>query len=223
MNRNPISVVCLLPPLNNIMSIIHVRVSGCVIILGKTNMFRYNDPKEAASMRMNASINGGLHPQSAVGHRGGGAKLLSQSLSDLRLVAATTSSAVSSHEQLAVFSDSEESETIFNAAGATAAADAEAAVADTTNNNSKIAKSKTSVMSESSAKCSSVSDTSERSEEVVTPESSTSGATASSSGTGADSSSSIQDMTRLFDQINQQVRHRHQSHKAMQLCVGFFL
>ena len=206
MNRNPMSVVCLLPPLNNIMSIIHVRVSGCVIILGKTNMFRYNDPKEAASMRMNASINGGLHPQSGVGHRGGGAKLLSQSLSDLRLVAATTSSAVSSHEQLAVFSDSEESETIFNAASATAATDT---ATDTTNNESKIAKSKTSVMSESSAKCSSVSDTSERSEEVVTPESSTSGATASSSGTGADSSSSIQDMTRLFDQINQQVRHRH--------------
>ena len=28
---------------------------GCVIILGKTNMFRYNDPKEAASLRLNAS------------------------------------------------------------------------------------------------------------------------------------------------------------------------
>lgn len=185
----------------------HVRVSGCVIILGKTNMFRYNDPKEAASMRMNASINGGLHPQSAAGGVRGGAKLLSQSLSDLRLVA--TSAVVSSHEQLAVFSDSEEAETIFNTPGGVVVADAK------NNNNSVVghssnAKSKSSVMSESSAKCSSVSDTSERSEEVVTPESSTSGATASSSGTGADSSlSSIQDMTRLFDQINQQVSRKH--------------
>ena len=29
-----------------------VRLSqGCVIVLGKTNMFRYNDPLEAADMR----------------------------------------------------------------------------------------------------------------------------------------------------------------------------
>ena len=26
---------------------------GCVIVLGKTNMFRYNDPREAADLRKN--------------------------------------------------------------------------------------------------------------------------------------------------------------------------
>ena len=31
-----------------------VRLSqGCVIVLGKTNMFRYNDPLEAADLRKN--------------------------------------------------------------------------------------------------------------------------------------------------------------------------
>ena len=63
---------------------------GCVVVLGKTNMFRFNDPSEAASMRLNrtktAVAGGGGVP-------GGGAatkvltnqSLLSQSLSDLRL------------------------------------------------------------------------------------------------------------------------------------------
>ena len=49
-----------------------VRLSqGCVIILGKTNMFRYNDPKEAAHMRLNLKSSGVQNN-----------KLLSQSLSD---------------------------------------------------------------------------------------------------------------------------------------------
>jgi len=55
-----------------------VRLSqGCVIVLGKTNMFRYNDPMEAASLRRNMSEKSrkaSLMNQS----------LLSQSLSDLR-------------------------------------------------------------------------------------------------------------------------------------------
>ena len=29
---------------------------GCVVVLGKTNMFRYNDPTEAASMRLTMSM-----------------------------------------------------------------------------------------------------------------------------------------------------------------------
>jgi hypothetical protein len=29
---------------------------GCVVVLGKTNMFRYNDPTEAASMRLTMSL-----------------------------------------------------------------------------------------------------------------------------------------------------------------------
>merc|ERR1712029_353716 len=66
-------------------------------------MFRYNDPKEAASMRMNASINGGLTPSGNNNQPVRTAnKLLSQSLSDLRV--ATTTSSVS-HEHLSVFSD----------------------------------------------------------------------------------------------------------------------
>ena len=52
---------------------------GCVIVLGKTNMFRYNDPTEAANMRMNLSQN-----QGATTHFLGNQSLLSQSLSDLR-------------------------------------------------------------------------------------------------------------------------------------------
>jgi len=55
-----------------------VRLSqGCVIVLGKTNMFRYNDPLEAADMRKSMtekSRKASLMNQS----------LLSQSLSDLR-------------------------------------------------------------------------------------------------------------------------------------------
>jgi len=55
-----------------------VRLSqGCVIVLGKTNMFRYNDPLEAADLRKSMtekSRKQGLMNQS----------LLSQSLSDLR-------------------------------------------------------------------------------------------------------------------------------------------
>lgn len=50
---------------------------GCVIVLGKTNMFRYNDPTEAANMRMNLS-------QNQAQHFLGNQSLLSQSLSDLR-------------------------------------------------------------------------------------------------------------------------------------------
>eukprot|EP00092_Neocalanus_flemingeri_P022935 GFUD01024866.1.p1 GENE.GFUD01024866.1~~GFUD01024866.1.p1 ORF type:complete len:1003 (-),score=283.83 GFUD01024866.1:228-3236(-) len=55
-----------------------VRLSqGCVIVLGKTNMFRYNDPMEAADLRKNMSEKNrkaSLLNQS----------LMSQSLSDLR-------------------------------------------------------------------------------------------------------------------------------------------
>jgi len=55
-----------------------VRLSqGCVIVLGKTNMFRYNDPLEAADLRKNMSEKSrkaSLMNQS----------LMSQSLSDLR-------------------------------------------------------------------------------------------------------------------------------------------
>jgi len=55
-----------------------VRLSqGCVIVLGKTNMFRYNDPLEAADLRKNMSEKtrkASLMNQS----------LMSQSLSDLR-------------------------------------------------------------------------------------------------------------------------------------------
>jgi len=49
---------------------------GCVIVLGKTNMFRYNDPTEAANMRLNLSHNSQ--------HQLSNQSLLSQSLSDLR-------------------------------------------------------------------------------------------------------------------------------------------
>ena len=52
---------------------------GCVIVLGKTNMFRYNDPKEAEKLRKNVNGDG------EVAHGGVPEKmLLSQSLSDLR-------------------------------------------------------------------------------------------------------------------------------------------
>ena len=55
-----------------------VRLSqGCVIVLGKTNMFRYNDPREAADLRKNMTEKtrkASLMNQS----------LMSQSLSDLR-------------------------------------------------------------------------------------------------------------------------------------------
>ena len=55
-----------------------VRLSqGCVIVLGKTNMFRYNDPTEAADLRRNMTEmtrKASLMNQS----------LMSQSLSDLR-------------------------------------------------------------------------------------------------------------------------------------------
>ena len=50
---------------------------GCVIVLGKTNMFRYNDPREAADLRKNMTEKtrkASLMNQS----------LMSQSLSDLR-------------------------------------------------------------------------------------------------------------------------------------------
>jgi hypothetical protein len=52
---------------------------GCVIVLGKTNMFRYNDPTEAANMRMNLSNSGRDHLQPPHFQ-----SLLSQSMSDLR-------------------------------------------------------------------------------------------------------------------------------------------
>ena len=55
-----------------------VRLSqGCVIVLGKTNMFRYNDPREAADLRKTMTEKtrkASLMNQS----------LMSQSLSDLR-------------------------------------------------------------------------------------------------------------------------------------------
>ena len=47
---------------------------GCVLVLGKTNMFRYNDPKEAEKMRLDQTLSEPLKNRS----------LLSQSLSDLR-------------------------------------------------------------------------------------------------------------------------------------------
>lgn len=60
---------------------------GCVVVLGKTNMFRFNDPSEAASMRLNR-----MNTSAIEGEGNGTASkaltnqsLLSQSLSDLRL------------------------------------------------------------------------------------------------------------------------------------------
>ncbi len=56
---------------------------GCVVVLGKTNMFRFNDPKEAESMRMlqqSASSKQLVEGEEAATNR----SLLSQSLSDLR-------------------------------------------------------------------------------------------------------------------------------------------
>lgn len=55
-----------------------VRLSqGCVIVLGKTNMFRYNDPTEAADLRKN--MNEKTRKASLMNQ-----SLMSQSLSDLR-------------------------------------------------------------------------------------------------------------------------------------------
>jgi len=55
-----------------------VRLSqGCVIVLGKTNMFRYNDPLEAADLRKNMSEK--TRKMSLLNQ-----SLMSQSLSDLR-------------------------------------------------------------------------------------------------------------------------------------------
>ncbi|XP_040578535.1 kinesin-like protein Klp98A [Lepeophtheirus salmonis] len=49
---------------------------GCVIVLGKTNMFRYNDPLEIESLRKNMSISSDSQPFKH--------SLLSESFSDLR-------------------------------------------------------------------------------------------------------------------------------------------
>lgn len=35
--------------------IVYTVVSGCIILLGRTNMFRYNDPVEAAKLRKEGS------------------------------------------------------------------------------------------------------------------------------------------------------------------------
>ena len=55
---------------------------GCVIVLGRTNMFRYNDPREAAKMRLNISQS---KENGAVTLLHNNRSLLSQSLSDLRI------------------------------------------------------------------------------------------------------------------------------------------
>ena len=58
---------------------------GCVIVLGKTNMFRYNDPTEAANLRQQNKANGGTNGvnknhSTVLSNQ----SLLSQSFSDLR-------------------------------------------------------------------------------------------------------------------------------------------
>ena len=55
---------------------------GCVIVLGRTNMFRYNDPREAAKMRLTISNSKEKGTATLLNHN---RSLLSQSLSDLRI------------------------------------------------------------------------------------------------------------------------------------------
>ena len=55
---------------------------GCVLVLGRTNMFRYNDPREAAKMRLNISKSKANGAVTLLNHN---RSLLSQSLSDLRI------------------------------------------------------------------------------------------------------------------------------------------
>ena len=55
---------------------------GCVIVLGRTNMFRYNDPREAAKMRLTISKSKEKGTTTLLNHN---RSLLSQSLSDLRI------------------------------------------------------------------------------------------------------------------------------------------
>ena len=59
---------------------------GCVIVLGKTNMFRYNDPTEAANLRQQNKANGGANGVNNKNHATvlSNQSLLSQSFSDLR-------------------------------------------------------------------------------------------------------------------------------------------
>ena len=59
---------------------------GCVIVLGKTNMFRYNDPTEAANLRQQNKANGGANGVNNKNHSTvlSNQSLLSQSFSDLR-------------------------------------------------------------------------------------------------------------------------------------------
>ena len=60
---------------------------GCVIVLGRTNMFRYNDPREAAKMRLNISRSKENGTDTLLNHN---RSLLSQSLSDLRIASNNT-------------------------------------------------------------------------------------------------------------------------------------
>ncbi len=57
---------------------------GCVVVLGKTNMFRFNDPKEAESMRLLQKSMTSSDDQTAGDESAANRSLLSQSLSDLR-------------------------------------------------------------------------------------------------------------------------------------------
>ena len=50
---------------------------GCVIVLGKTNMFRYNDPTEAANLRQQNRANGGAN---GINNKNHSAILANQSL-----------------------------------------------------------------------------------------------------------------------------------------------
>ena len=61
---------------------------GCVIVLGRTNMFRYNDPREAAKMRLTISKSKENGTETLLNHN---RSLLSQSLSDLRIASNTLS------------------------------------------------------------------------------------------------------------------------------------
>ena len=77
--------VATLYPVNNALCMVNASLvteptklsQGCVVVLGKTNMFRYNDPLEAASMRKNKVEHRKAPPLM-------NQSLLSQSLSDLR-------------------------------------------------------------------------------------------------------------------------------------------
>ena len=168
---------------------------GCVIILGKTNMFRYNDPKEAASMRLNLN---NKRSANVVQNN----KLLSQSLSDLRAAELSVFSEEEEELDLLAFDNKDSKKLIDNAKSNSNLLQA------TTNNNKSVINEKCSVSEQQPKKCdeapevptrtatsSSSSLTSSRSSEVATPES---GRAESASGFVHE------EMAKLYEQIANQ-------------------